>query len=325
MNAPQMSEIGLVLYPGAQLAAVHGLTDLFRVANKAARDDQPILRVTHWRIAEGAADAVSDSHPGTLARPSFVLVPLTLTELPDPPMMADIVRWLRDRHASGVTLGSMCSGIFVLAETGLLAGRAVATHFGCGERLARDYPDVRIAVDRSMVDAGDIVTAGGFLSWFDIGMRIVERILGPEAAVATARRLSAQDQMPDATPPEAFVPKLGHGDDAISRAQRSIHRCDGRDVSLAALAQEAGLEKRTFLRRFSAATGHTPLDYCRQVRIARAREWLESSNRTVAAIGFMVGYADAKAFARAFRRATGVAPMEYRRQVGGRRLRQAAE
>lgn len=312
MAGPHRAEIGLILYPGAQLSAVHGMTDLFRVAAKTAGGDK--LRVTHWHSGtRGDMTVAWDSDPGTPPRPTYIVVPLTLTALPEPPLMARITDWMARQHAAGATLGSVCSGIFVLAETGLLKGRSVATHYGCTARLTRDFPDVRIAADRTLVDNGDIITAGGFLSWLDVGLQIISRTLGPEVAQVTARRLSADPHLPQSPPPAGFAPNLGHGDDAIARVQRSIHRADGREASLAALASEAGLEQRTFLRRFAAATGHTPLDYCRQIRIARAKEWLESSNRTVAAIGHMVGYEDAKAFARAFRRVTGVSPLAWRR------------
>lgn len=311
------AEIGVVLYPGAQLATVHGLTDLLVAATKTVGTTAPPLRITHWQAGRDGKLAVAwDSHPnGRAARPSHIVVPLTLTELPDPPLMAEITAWLKHRHSEGATLASVCSGVFILAETGLLSGRTVSTHYSCAEQLARQYPDIRLAANQTVVDNGDIMTAGGFLSWFDLGVRLVDRLLGTDVAFATAQRISAEPHMPARA--GSFVPDFSHGDEAIARAQRHIHRKEGRALGLADIAREAGLEKRTLIRRFAAATGHTPLDYCRSIRVARAKEWLESTTRPVAAIGWMVGYSDPKAFTRAFRKVTGLSPLAWRRRAKG--------
>jgi len=84
---------------------------------------------------------------------------------------------------------------------------------------------------------------------------------------------------------------------------------DGRGVSLAAMAAAAGLERRTLLRRFASATGMTPIEYCRAVRIARARELLEGG-------GIGQKQIDVASFARVFRKDVGWAPGAYRKRFG---------
>ena len=91
---------------------------------------------------------------------------------------------------------------------------------------------------------------------------------------------------------------------------------DGRGVSLAALATAAGLERRTLLRRFASATGMTPIEYCRSVRIARARELLEGGDCSQKEIAQSLGYKDVASFARVFRKAVGEAPGAYRKRFG---------
>ena len=91
---------------------------------------------------------------------------------------------------------------------------------------------------------------------------------------------------------------------------------DGRGVSLAAMATAAGLERRTLLRRFASATGMSPIDYCRAVRIARARELLEGGDTSQKQIAQSLGYKDVASFARVFRKATGLAPGAYRNRFG---------
>src|SRR5688572_12079170 len=104
------AEIGLLLYPGAQLAAVHGLTDLFHVANRvvSARgiSKAPLLRVSHWRpdAEAGCIDRVFDTHPGLGGGPVVIVAPPSLSSPPAPEITARLARWLTERHAGGATL-----------------------------------------------------------------------------------------------------------------------------------------------------------------------------------------------------------------------------
>ncbi|HSV24161.1 MAG TPA: GlxA family transcriptional regulator, partial [Xanthobacteraceae bacterium] len=142
-------EIGIVDYPGAQVACILGLTDLFGVASTIALDQrrsgQSALRVTHWKpIHCGAAklSCVYDSAPRGSPKPRTLIIPPTMVNLPDPDVPAGVVSWVRNRHAAGATLVSLCSGAFILAETGLVDGLSVATHQICAEALAKRFPQI---------------------------------------------------------------------------------------------------------------------------------------------------------------------------------------
>jgi transcriptional regulator GlxA family with amidase domain len=239
--------------------------------------------------------------------------------MPAPDATASLAQWLRAQHARGATIGSICSGVYILAQTGLLAGRSASTHWSCAETLAARFPDVRVESEMRIVDYGDVITAGGFMAWVDLGLRLVTRHLGPTIGSETARFLTVEAETPEPNYLNGFAPKLTHGDAAILRAQHWLHGLDGRHVSLTSMAAKAQLEKRTFLRRFANATGMTPLEYCRRVRIARARELLEFSNKTLKVIAWEIGYADTGAFARAFQKAMGLSPGNYRRRFGAAR------
>jgi transcriptional regulator GlxA family with amidase domain len=322
MLASGMSEIGIVLYPGAQMAAVHGLTDLFGVAAKIVLDRrtaQPPPRITHWQPAHNRDTELScvyDSAPGGKRRPRILIIPPTMVNLPDPDIPSGVVSWLRDRHGAGTTLVSVCSGAFILAKTGLADGRAVATHQICQEALAERFPKITVDTNRRIIDYGDIVTAGGFLAWVDVGLFLVDRILGAAVKAETARFVLSDPASGDARYFVGFPPPQSHRDKAVLKAQEWVHLRDGRGVSLAAMAAIAGLQRRTFLRRFASATGMTPLEYCRGARIARARELLISGDTPQKAIAQSLGYKDVASFARVFRKATGSAPGAYRKRFG---------
>jgi transcriptional regulator GlxA family with amidase domain len=319
MPASGTSEIGIVLYPGAQTAAVHGLTDLFSIAAKIALDQRTgrSLRVTHWQPAHtrGAGlSCVYDSAPCGKPQPRVLVIPPTIVNLPDPDIPLGVVSWLRDKHAAGATLVSVCSGAFILAKTGLADGRAVATHQICQEALAARFPKIAVNTNLRIIDYDDIVTAGGFLAWVDVGLFLVDRILGPAVKAQTARFMLSDPTSSDARYFVGFPPPQSHRDKAVLKVQTWVHMRDGRGVSLEAMAAMAGLQRRTFLRRFANVTGMTPLEYCRRVRIARARELLISGDTPQKMIAQSLGYRDVASFSRVFRKAMGAAPGAYRKR-----------
>ena len=85
---------------------------------------------------------------------------------------------------------------------------------------------------------------------------------------------------------------------------------------MAAMAQEANLEERTFLRRFRNATGLKPTEYCQHLRVGKARQMLEFTNGTIDHIAWTVGYQDPSAFRAIFKKITGLSPSDYRNRFG---------
>ncbi|MCX5478094.1 helix-turn-helix domain-containing protein [Kaistia geumhonensis] len=316
-------EIGILVYPGVQLAAVHGLTDLLTIAANldAASGTGRGLSITHW--SAGPAGVAPDrGERDDRARPIALVVPPTLSDLPEPQTIDAIGRFLRAEHGRGVELVSVCSGVFLVAASGLLEGRIVSTHPGCARELARTFPTILVDTDARMIAHPGILTAGGFMAWVDVGLLLIGRLLG-EAVEAETARFALAGRTAEAPPPPSadlellradLEPLRAHGDAAIRKAQEHVHLRDGRDVTLAAMASAAGLERRTFLRRFQSATGLTPIEYCRAVRIARAREFVEDGHLPLKRIAEKLGYADVSAFAKAFRRAYGTPPGLYRKE-----------
>ena len=330
MSGSPAHEIGIVNYPGAQVACILGLTDLFGIASTIALDQrqsgQTLLRITHWKPIDSFdanLSCVYDSAPHGRPQPGTLIIPPTMVDLPDPEIPIGVVSWVRNRHAAGSTLVSLCSGAFILAETGLVDGRSVATHQICADALVKRFPKVIVDTNRRIIDHGDIITAGGFLSWVDIGLFLVDRILGPAIRAETARFVLDDPTANEAHYFTGFAPRQTHGDRAVLKAQAWVHMRDGRGVSLAALATAAGLERRTLLRRFASATGMTPIEYCRRVRIARARELLEGGELSQKEIAGSLGYQDVASFARAFHKAVGSAPGAYRKRFGHKGLSSA--
>ena len=314
-------ELGVLIYHGAQLAAVHGLTDLFGVANRIAAEHQsaqlPLLRVSHWLVdGDGIPTRVFDSHPGPEQPMMAVLVPPSIGEFTEDQAPPGLLEWIRQQHAAGTVLGGVCIGSILLARSGLLDGRSATTHWSSAKSFATRYPAVRLEADKPIVDDGDLITTAGLMAWSELGLRLVDRLMGPSVAAATARFLVIEHSDSASQCGSNFAPILSHGDVAILKVQHWLQASGAVDVSVAAMAQEAGLEERTFLRRFRSATGLKPTEYCQHLRVGKARQMLEFTTATIDHIAWTVGYQDPGAFRATFKKITGLAPSDYRSRFG---------
>ncbi|PSS52714.1 GlxA family transcriptional regulator [Pseudomonas sp. BBP2017] len=312
-------EIGLLLYPGAQAAAVHGLTDLLTIANRLRLElgalERPELRVSHWsESADRQLTVAFDSHPGGHHRLQVMIIPPSLTQAPSAELLERYRQDLRQWHRDGALLVSVCVGVFFIAASGLLDGRPATTHWNFAQSLAERFPAVKVEANVPLLDDGDIITSAGLMAWTDLGLTLIERYLGETLAAETARFL-AVERVSGNAPGSVFTPRLNHGDEAVLKVQHWLQSSGARDVNLKVMADCAGLESRTFLRRFRSATGLKPTEYCQQVRVGRACRMLEFTNRSIDQIAWGVGYQDPGAFRKVFHKVTGLAPSDYRRRV----------
>lgn len=303
------------------MSAVLGLTDLFQIAGRARPEGAAVsaLRVRHLG-ADGPSHPgmVFDSHAGEPdhedPRYDVLILPPSL----EPPINSDVAgklaAWLRDRHGEGSVLASVCAGAFLLGEAGLLDGRAVTTHWTYAQALQDRFTEARVDIDRLMIDGGDIISAGGLMSWTDLGLKLVGRFLGPVAMADTARMLLIDPPGREQRYYSGFLPRLTHGDSAILKVQHVLQANDGKEARLSILAAQAGLEERTFLRRFQKATGLTATDYAQRLRVAKAQELLQFGRQPIERIAWEVGYSDPGAFRKTFVRVVGLSPGEYRRR-----------
>ncbi len=309
-----VADVGLLIYRDCQLAAIYGLTDLFRIASERAGDSGRTIRVSHWQTVDDQVVCVWDSHPGSAHRLTHVIVPPSIVMPEQMPTAPAASSWLLERHAAGATLCSVCAGAFVLAQTGLINGRRATTHWAFARHLASRFPEVHLAEEHLLVDDGDIITAGGILAWADLGLTLVGRMLGQATMLATARFLLIDPPRDSQLPFSQFVARFDHNDEAIRQCQHHIHANAPKMQGTADLARIAGMTGRTFLRRFTAATGLTPVEYLQQVRISKAREALERTLDPIERIAWDVGYSDPAAFRKIFQKMTSLAPAAYRQR-----------
>lgn len=315
-------EIGMLIYPECQLAAIYGLTDLFRVANRLSvqlsNSDSRQLRVSHWALNgdNQRVERIFDTDERPKQPLTALILPPSLDTEPGGERIACHIRWLTAQHAAGTMICSVCAGAFLLAESGLLNGRSATTHWIHTEALAKRFPEIRIDTDKLIIDEGDIVTAGGVMAWVDLGLKLIERFLSPTIMLSTARYLLVDAGGRQQRFYSSFAPRMGHGDKCVLKVQHWLHQHSSESIAIPAMAARVNLGERTFLRRFHKATGMTPTQYVQQLRVLKARESLEFSMLTVNEIAWAVGYEDPGSFRRVFRGVVGLCPMDYRRRFG---------
>jgi len=229
---------------------------------------------------------------------------------------ADIVPWLKRRSTKGVAIASVCSGVGLVAATGLLDGRRATTHWGLAERFREKYPRVKWMPELMVTEDRGFYCGGGVNASLDLAIYLVERFCGHEVAMQTSKALLIE--MPRAWQAGfAIVPlKTDHEDDVISKAQDWIHHNFAKTFALEDPAERVGMSVRNFVRRFKQATGDSPLIYLQKLRVAAAKRMLESNHRSMQEISFAVGYQDVAFFRSLFQRHTGTSPSEYRERFG---------
>jgi transcriptional regulator GlxA family with amidase domain len=304
--------VSIVVFPECDPSIVYGVFDTLWAAGRAwahikgggqplfeprlvAAEAGPMALVTGVSVIP--QDAIAD-----VRRTDIVFVPNVMIDTAENVRMLDrrTIGWIREMHAGGAQLCAACGGVLVLAEAGLLDGGQATTHWAYAPLFRQLFPNVTLHVERLLVQSGpghNVVCSGGASSWQDLALLLVAKHGGTEEAI----RMSMMEN-------------ANHGDGIILHCQQWIAQHYERQDIIAQLVRESGLPKRSFDRRFRAATGYSPLAYIQTLRIEEAKQLLETSTVAVENIGREVGYEDAASFRRLFRRLAGMAPGDYRRK-----------
>jgi transcriptional regulator GlxA family with amidase domain len=228
-----------------------------------------------------------------------------------------LVDWLGRMHERGAVICSACSGIFLLAETGLFDGEDATVHFGYARDFSSAYPAVAIHPERTLVISGrrdELVSSGASTTWHDLVLYLIARYAGATTAQEVARAFALQWHQDGLTPYMIFEGRTDHGDAEIESAQQWLRDHFSVASPVDEMIKRSRLAERTFKRRFVAATGLTPIAYVQRLRIEDAKRRLERTDASVDEISWRVGYEDPAFFRRLFKRTTGVAPGAYRKR-----------
>jgi transcriptional regulator GlxA family with amidase domain len=276
-----------------------------------AADKAPLELVTGVTV-------VPQTDIASVEQTDVVFVPNVIIGLSQSPQSLDrrLIDWICRMHRQGSQLYSACGGSIVLAEGGLLDGQEATTHVAFAPIFKKYYPQVTLRIERILVQTGEaqnVYCAGGASSWQDLALLLIAKYGGAEEAIRTSKLFLYQWHRHGQLPYASMAQNVNHGDAAILQLQQWIAQHYQRRDIVGELVKRSGLAKRSFDRRFRAATGYSPLAYVQTLRIEEAKYMLETATTPIESIARETGYEDVASFRRLFRKITGVTPGEYRR------------
>jgi AraC family transcriptional activator FtrA len=262
------------------------------------------LRATGGLVLETRSGLAELARAGTIIIPGW-----RVHDTPPAPLVAA----LRRAHARGARLVSICSGVFVLAATGLLDGRRATTHWRYVETLRSRYPKIRVEPDVLYIDEGAILTSAGSAAGIDLCLHLVRRDFGAEIANQVARRLVVPPVREGGQAQFAVRPIVSEGSPGLAPLLEWAQAHLDRTLTVDDLAARANMSARTFARRFKQETGTTPHRWLLHQRILSAQQLLERSDRPIDWIAASVGLQRAATLREHFRRMLKTTPSAYRR------------
>lgn len=255
---------------------------------------------------------VPDASVREATEPSDTLIVLGPFGVPDP-VSDDLMRWLQEQARQSRRYGSVCTGAFLLAQTGLLSGRRVTTHWQYAKRFAADYPDIQVEPDRIFVRDGPVFSSAGVVAAIDLAFSLIEEDHGRALALWVARRLVVFLKRPGGQSQfSATLTAQTAATSPIDRIRLDILENPRSGMDLTSLARVAGVSPRHLSRLFKAELGVGLAAYVELTRIDIARRLLEDSMTPIKVIAYASGFGSTATLRRAFLRRIGVTPLQYR-------------
>jgi AraC family transcriptional activator FtrA len=288
---------------------------------------RPELDFVPYRFAVAAADPPPlralggvrvdvDGGVELLAEANLIVVPgwRDLEDTPRP----EITRALRKASERGARVVSICSGVFLLAHSGLLDGRRATTHWRYTEKLAQLFPSIRVQPDVLYVDEGNVMTSAGSAAGIDLLLHLVRKDYGPHVANAFARRMVVPPHRDGGQSQFVVQPIAVRTNDRIASVADWMagHLSDA--ITIEALADRAAMSVRTFTRRFRAATGAAPIEWLIRLRVRRAQDLLETTDASIDHVAGVAGFGAPETLRHHFRKVVGVSPSAWRGSFRGK-------
>lgn len=311
--------IACLIFPDFQLLDMSGPVAAFQTAGYAL--DEPPYRIRLLSRTGGAVrssvgitvqtESFETLDPGTLPIDTLVVAGGVGTRPPS--RIAAMAAFIRRVAPACRRVTSVCTGAFILAESGLLDGRAATTHWRHTATLQRQYPRIRVDGDRIFVRDGAIWTSAGITAGIDLALALIEDDLGRDAARAAARELVVYHRRSGGQSQFSTLLDLDPPSDRIREALTYARTHLRETLSVERLAAVACLSPRQFGRAFLAETGQTPAKAVERLRAEAARLWIETTQEPIEQIAPRVGFTDPERMRRAMLRVFGQPPQALRR------------
>lgn len=311
-----MHRIGYVVTDGFQVLSLATQT-VFEFANLVA--GEPVYSIGYYSPSGGlvrsslglAMDTRALQAPG-LADTWIVVGVNDPVASETAPAVLDFVR--KAGHQARRTVG-ICTGGFVLAEAGLLAGRRATTHWAYAQALQNRHPEVTVEADRIYIVDGPFWTSAGMTAGLDLAVGMVEKDLGADVARSVAHKLVMHQHRSGGQSQHSEMLDLAPKSDRIQSSLNYARQHLKQPLGVEDLAAVAHLSPRQFTRVFTAETGQSPAKAIEGLRLEAARLMIEQSRHSLDVVARETGFRDRRHLREAFLRGFGVPPQAVRRDA----------
>ena len=226
-----------------------------------------------------------------------------------------LISWIRNqRIQNDADIVSLCRSAFILAETGLLNGKACTTHWAVHNQFESKYEKINLIPEKIISDDNGIYSSGGAYSFLNMIIYLIEKFYGREVAIWCSKMGEIDYDRVNQNQFIIFSGQKDHSDETIQKVQHYIEENYASKLSIDGLAKKFAISTRNFIRRFKKATKNTPFEYIQRVKVEVAKKNFESSTLNINQVMYDVGYNDEKAFRKTFKKYTGLSPLEYRKK-----------
>lgn len=337
MSKKRPVKINLLATSYTSASTLYGLYDLLATAGivwersisgeLASPQFEVAIVATERKPFRCARDVLVSPHSSIdeAGRSDIVLVPsqAVLNTGPLPDYKSSEIEWIKSAQEQGSLITSACTGLLVLAKTGILDGWEATTHWAYADLVRSKYPEINLQIEQNLSRSGpnnEIVTSGGSTAWQELALFIITRYCGAEHAAHIAKFWLIQNRTENQSA-FAVLSRVTQTDDAVvNECQHWISINYAFTNPVNEMILQSGLPPTSFARRFRQATGHRPIDYVHLLRVDRAKDLLEISSNSIEKIGRDVGYEDPASFRRIFKRRIGLTPSSYRQKFGRSRF-----
>jgi len=262
------------------------------------------LRANGGLTMQAPHDMSAVARAGTIVLPGW----RDIEEEPPAALIDALVR----AHRNGARIMSICSGVFILAATGLLDSQAATTHWRYTEALQARYPLIDVRPNVLYVDNGKVLTSAGSAAGLDLGLHLIRRDYGADVANSVARRLVIAPQRDGGQAQFITVPAAPDESMALAPTMAwALERLDDA-LSVEQLARHAAMSPRTFARRFRTEAGVSPHQWVTKQRVLRAQQLLETTNHSIDTVAHACGFGSAATLRHHFQQNVQTTPSRYR-------------
>lgn len=322
---PNKVHVALILYDHMLSTSVSLPIEMLRAGEAfALRKNKKTKRLSIEMVSEDLSPVITraliklqpDFNIELASKPDFIFIP-SLWRNPRPLLKKHpkTISWLKNMWEQGATLVGGGTGVCFIAESGVLDNHPATTHWHYVEQFKRNYPKVTLKPDFFITQSERMYCAASLNALADIVVHIIHQTYGEEAAQHVERNFSHEIRKPyeEQRYLEGEVDR--HPDELITQIQFWMRTNLSSTLSLRMLADQFNISQRTFTRRFKAATGNTPLEYWKKMRLEAAQELLASSNLSIQEIAYQIGFQDQANLTRLFKQTLNLTPRDYRATV----------